>query len=144
MDKLHKTLKLLDNHPTMEKITQVCELADKLGIRFSFYAGTVVVEDDALGEDHPTLCLEDIEQGHVMEQFPFATEYKVTYENPKYTEMKELEWKEQREKENAAKEAKALKAKEQAAAEKLLQQKEKENRELRQLAELKAKYENNS
>lgn len=144
MDKPCKTLKLKDNHPTMEKIAQVCELADKLGISFSFYAGTVVVEDTALGEDHPTLYLQDVEQGHVMEQFPFTTEYKVTFENPKYTEMLEQEWKEQCEKEKDAREAKARKAKEQAAAEKLFLQKEKENRELKQLAELKAKYENNS
>ena len=84
INKIAPRLRLKDNHPTAVKLAKLCELADDLGIGFSFYGQRVVVEDKFRDENLPPLYLEDIEEGQWFTRFPFATEYKLVYDNPEY------------------------------------------------------------
>lgn len=140
--KLSKRLVLKDTHPTAVKISKLMELADELGISISFLHQRVLIKDKDRDESLPPLFLEDIEEGHWFESFPFETEYKLVYVNPEYIaeQKKEQEEYAQRRAEEIrlakehAEESARLEAEERAKA--------LEARERRMLAELKEKYGN--
>src|SRR5574339_247322 len=139
--KIAPRLRLKDNHPTAVKIAKLCDLADELGIGLSFYGQRVVVEDRDRDKNLPPLYLEDIEDGHWFEEFPFATEYKLVYDNPEYIAQQK---KEQEERDRVrAEEARVIKERTKAKAKAKAERRarKQEARERQQLAELKAKYE---
>lgn len=82
--KIAPRLVLKENHPTAVKVAKLCDLADELGISLAFSHQRVLVTDVARDKNLPPLYLEDIEEGHWHESFPFETEYKLVYENPEY------------------------------------------------------------
>ncbi len=134
-------LRLKDNHPTAVKIAKLCDLADELGITLSFYGQRVVVEDRERDKELPPLYLEDIEDDHWFEEFPFTTEYKLVYDNPEYIAQQK---KEQEERDRVrAEEARIAKERAEAKVktENERRAREQEERERRLLAELKEKYE---
>jgi hypothetical protein len=140
--KLSKRLVLKDTHPTAVKISKLMELADELGISISFLHQRVLIKDKDRDENLPPLFLEDIEEGHWFESFPFETEYKLVYVNPEFLAQEKRDHEERirirDEQERLDKEKAAqLIAEKTAAAARAL-----EARERRQLAELKEKYEN--
>lgn len=90
MTAIAKKLRLKDDHPTMVKVYKLMELADDLGISFEFCGqGGVVVHDYDC--KLPTLILEDIEPDHWFQEFPFATEFKITCDNPAYLAQAKIE-----------------------------------------------------
>jgi hypothetical protein len=138
--KLPEYLRLTDNHPTSIKVAKLCDLADKLGISFAFSGQRVIVEDRDRDKKLPPLYLEDIEDHHWFEEFPFTTEYKLVYQNPEWLAKRKKEQEEY----YAKKEEEARLVKEklaaQAKAEAEKRARETEARERRMLADLKAKY----
>jgi len=140
-NKIAHRLMLKDTHPTAVKISKLMELADELGISISFLHQKVLIKDRDRDGSLPPLFLEDIEEGHWFESFPFETEYKLVYVNPEYLAQEKREHEERirlrDEQERLDKEKAAqLIAEKTAAAARAL-----EARERRQLAELKEKYE---
>lgn len=78
-----KNIRLLDKHPTMQKLHKLFAYADDLGISLVFTGFRVIVQDDARSSEEPTLYLEDIESSDSskqMDEFPPLTDYKVIYE----------------------------------------------------------------
>jgi hypothetical protein len=141
MSKIAKRLVLNDNHPTAIKVMKLMDLADELGLTISFSGQRVLIQDTDRDRGLPPLYCEDIEgEGHWFEEFPFTTEYRLVYTNPKYLEQLEQE-RIEREKAELAKAAaeydrlKAKKQEEEARQARLV-----EARERQQLADLKAKY----
>ena len=142
MSNLPRRLRLKDNHPTAEKLSKLCALADDLGISLSFYNHTVIVEDKDRDEKLPPLHLEDIEDNwNSVGCFPPTTEYKLVYDNPEYVAQQQRENQARRRKEEEKKAAEQKAAEAKAKAERERQAKEKEARERKMLAELKEKYE---
>jgi hypothetical protein len=139
--KIARRLVLKETHPTAIKVAKLCDLASELGISLSFYRGRVLIEDSSRDKNLPPLYLEDIEEEHHFEGFPFETEYKLVYENPEWIAQEEKEHKERlvKEEENRRLEAERKQLAEQQAAEE--RAKALEARERRMLAELKEKYE---
>lgn len=134
-------LVLKDTHPTAIKVAKLCELADELGISISFFHQRVFIEDKNRDKTLPPLYVEDIEEGHWFQGFPFETEYKLVYVNPDYINQQKAE-----EAERLRIHAEELRvAKERAeAAEKLELEKRAqalEARERQLLTKLKEKYE---
>jgi hypothetical protein len=139
--KIAPRLRLKEDHPTAVKVAKLCDLADELGIGFSFYGQRVVVEDRERDSKLPPLYLEDIEDGHWFSEFPFTTEYKMVYDNPAYVEQQK---KEQAERDHKrAEEARVAKEREEAKvkAEADRRARELEASERKLLATLKEKYE---
>lgn len=89
--KIAPRLVLKENHPTAVKIAKLCELADELGISISFYHQRVLVTDEGRDKNLPPLFLEDIEENHHFESFPFETEYKMVYANPEFLAQEKRE-----------------------------------------------------
>lgn len=145
---ISRYLKLKDNHPTMIKLMKLWALADELGITISF-GSCVVLEDRDRDPALPHLLIEDVEDsGNPPKEFPFATEFKVTYDNPAHLAQQKKELEDKRSAEEAERKAKEETAKLRAEAKKLEDQekqkqlaKEKEKRERILLTELKSKYE---
>lgn len=139
--KIAPRLRLKDNHPTAIKIAKLCDLADELGITLSFYGQRVVVEDREREKNLPPLYLEDIEDGHWFEEFPFSTEYKLVYDNPEYIAQQKKEQEERdRKREEELRIAKE-RAEEVRKREEARRAAQIEASERKQLAELKEKYE---
>lgn len=139
--KIPKRLQLKDTHPTAVKLSKLMDLADKLGISISFYHERVLIEDRDRSKELPPLYVEDIEEGHWFQGFPFETEYKLVYENPEYIaqQKKEKEEDDQRRAEAFRLTQEKLKKEAQEFLERRL--KETELAERKQLAALKEKYE---
>lgn len=139
--KIARRLVLKDTHPTAVKISKLMELADELGISISFLHQRVLIKDRDRDASLPPLFLEDIEDNHWFESFPFETEYKLVSENPEWINQQNKEHEERVAKEEEARRIQAerkLLAEKQAAEERA---KALEARERRLLAELKEKYE---
>jgi hypothetical protein len=139
--KLSRRLVLKETHPTAVKISKLMDLADELGISISFFHQRVLIKDKDRDDNLPPLFLEDIEEGHWFESFPFETEYKLVYVNPEFLAQEKRENEERikirYEQERLDKEKAAqLIAEKTAAAARAL-----EVRERSILAELKEKYE---
>jgi hypothetical protein len=117
------------------------ELADELGISISFLHQSVLIRDKDRDEKLPPLFVEDVEDNHWFESFPFETEYKLVYENPEYLAQEKkdhderIRLREEQERLDKEKAAQLIAEKTAGAARAL------EARERRQLAELKEKYE---
>lgn len=141
--KIPERLKLKDKSSTMIKVMKLYDLAEELGIAIEFFGHAVVVSDRDRDSKLPYLYMEDIEEGHYIDQFPPSTEFKLVYDNPEYLKQRRLE--------NVAYQAERNKKEEAAKTLKLAEEaKEKEERRLanierekKLLAELKAKYEDN-
>ena len=72
-------MRLKDNHPTMDKVAQIFELCDKLGISFRYTrAGTMMVDVDGGSPD--CLYLQDADSSLPCPIIPHPVEYKLTYE----------------------------------------------------------------
>lgn len=139
--KISKRLVLNDNHPTAIKVMKLMDLADQLGLTISFSGQRVMIQDTDRDPNLPILYCEDIEgEGHWFEEFPFTTEYRLVYNNPKYIEQEKLEYETRRKAEQEAvrieNERIAAKKKEEEALRALAI----EHKERQQLADLKAKY----
>lgn len=79
-------LRLKDSHPIAKKIDKLYQCADQLGITLHF--GFVCTVEDR--EDNTEYILEDIEAPSGSQEgnfgcFPPPLEWKITYENPRYT-----------------------------------------------------------
>lgn len=134
-----RLLRLKDSHPTHIKLMKLYDLAEELRIVLEFDGNVCTVSDRENGLE---VEIEDIEGDHGgVSSFPHPTEFKLTYENPKYTEFKAKEQAEYWAKLQLEKETKAkLEAeKKQAEAEAAIRFKEEQERKT--LADLKAKYE---
>jgi hypothetical protein len=139
--KISQRLVLKDTHPTAVKVSKLMDLADELGLSISFLHQRVLIKDKDRDGNLPSLYLEDIEEGHWFDSFPFETEYKLVYNNPEFLAQERREHEERirvrDEQERLDKEKAAqLIAEKTAAAAKAL-----EARERCILAELKEKYE---
>jgi hypothetical protein len=134
-------LRLKDNHPTMVKISKLYDLAEELGISFSFCSGTCVVEDRERDSKLPMLRMEDIEgDSYHVSEFPPATEFKVIYENPAYLAEQAAE-RAERDRVEAEKAKVRSEAAKKAAEARVRQEAEaKEARERAELARLKKRY----
>ncbi len=140
-DKIYPKLRLRDNHPTMVKLTKLYNLAEELGITLNFmHARAVVVYDKERDPNLPDLLMEDLEDGHTIENWPPTFEYKVIYDNPAYlAEEKRLnEERQKKQKEEQEKLEAARKAKEKAEQER--KERELELKERTELARLQTKY----
>lgn len=73
------THKLLDGHPTLAKLQQLFELAEKLGILIDYTHSNcmVYVTDTKLNLQFE---LKDIDDNRPVRQFPPHSEYKLTFE----------------------------------------------------------------
>lgn len=139
--KIPERLVLKETHPTAIKLAKLCDIANEMGISISFYHQRILIVDNDRDKSLPPLYLEDIEEGHWSESFPFELEYKLVYTNPKYIVQQNKEQEERirlRDEQDRLDKEKAaqLIAEQTAAAARAL-----EARERRQLAELKEKYE---
>jgi len=133
-------LRLKDTHSTAIKLQKIFDLADELGISFSFSSYGVYVSDRERDENLPDISIEDIETGHLIDSLPPTTEFKLTYDNPEYLKQVKIENQEynaKRAEEERLKKEKELakKAEEEARRAAALEAKERAI-----LAELKAKY----
>lgn len=139
--KIARRLVLKETHPTAVKISKLMELADELGISISFLHQRVLINDRDRDENLPPLFLEDIENDHWFESFPFETEYKLVYANPEYLAREKAE--EMERLRIRAEELRVSREKAEAAAKLELEERARslEARERRILAELKEKYE---
>lgn len=139
--KISPRLQLKDTHPTAIKIAKLCALAEELGISISFLHQRVIIQDKDRDGNLPPLFLEDIEDNHWFDSFPFETEYKLVYDNPEYLAQKKAEEAERlrlrQEELRAAKEKEERRFKEESEA----RAKALEARERQLLADLKEKYE---
>lgn len=140
-------LRMKNTHPTMIKLFKLCELADKLGISFSFHGHVTIVKDED-HEDLPLIRLEDIDNREAIMDWPPGTEFCAIYENPAYIaeqkRLKEEQLAEAAKLAQIAKEQKERKKKEnekREVKEKEKRQQEKERKERDLLVKLKAKYE---
>lgn len=69
---------LKENHPVMQKVAQIFELCDKLGVSFKYSrAGYVMVDVDGETE---SFYLDDVDRGSPCCVIPHPVEYKLTYE----------------------------------------------------------------
>lgn len=139
--KIAHRLVLKDTHPTAIKIAKLCDLANELGISLSFYHQRVLVDDNDRDKNLPPLYLEDIEENHWVESFPFEMEYKLVYENPAYVAQQKQEQEERERAEYLALKISREKEEQKAKAEAEERAKALEARERRLLSELKDKYE---
>lgn len=137
---ISRRLVLKDNHPTAEKLSKLCALADELGISISFYGQRAIVEDRERDDKLPPLYMEDIEDNGGVSDFPPCTEFKLVYDNPAYLAQQERELEERRAKDKAEREAAEAKAKAAEEARKAKQAKELESKELAELDRLQKKY----
>ena len=72
-------MRLKDNHPTLQKVAQIFELCDKLGISFRYSrAGYMMVDVD--GGKPDCLYLDDVDSSLPVIVIPHLLEYKLTYE----------------------------------------------------------------
>src|SRR3954465_5723817 len=81
-------LRLKDNHPTMIKLAKLCDVADELGLNITYYGHRAMLRDSEW--PGTLLYIDDIENDSISE-FPFTTEYKLTYENPAWLEEQRIE-----------------------------------------------------
>jgi hypothetical protein len=139
---VHQRLRLKDTHPVAKKVEKLYQLADELGISFHF---GYVCHLEVRGDDVEYI-FEDLEADSGSDEgnprcFPPSLEWKITKENPKYTEQEQkaneaarkAEAKRQREVEAKRKAAEAAKRK--------AEQERIKKADLKELARLKRKYE---
>lgn len=135
-----RLLRLKENHPVMQKVFKLYDLAEELGIKIHWRGQEVWVND----RDHPDIdfYMEDIDDASALiSEFPPTFEFKMIFNNPEWLKLKEAEENArlQRMKEDAErreKEHQALLAAQEAARKAKI---EAEEREL--LNALKKKYE---
>lgn len=139
-NKISEWLKLKDSHPTMIKLMKLYDLANELGIHIQFGHRSVILDEDR-DVNLPPMFLEDLDNGDSVTEWPPTFDFKVVSENPEYkaaAKQAHNEWKaKEAEKEQLLIEAK--RAKEQAEQE--IKRQEIETKELKELARLKKKYE---
>jgi len=138
--KIFPYLKLKDNHPTMEKLSKLYELAEELGIHISFGSHRTVVQDNDRDSKLPPLFLEDMENGEAIQEWPPVFEYKVIYDNPAYLAQQKAEQDEREKAREIERSQREEKRKAQELAEKEARKRAEEQRERAELARLKAKY----
>lgn len=74
-----KRFRLTEAHPLLEKLDKLFAFADEIGVKMSFYSGTIQVTDDAFPDIQ--FRLDDIESDqYPMTEFPPTTEYRVTFD----------------------------------------------------------------
>lgn len=77
-----KRLRLKDTHPTMVKLNQVLDLADKLGVSVSVENFVTLLHD---AENQTVFYMEDADHnGEPVTDFPPALEFNVFMDNPAY------------------------------------------------------------
>lgn len=131
-------LRLRDTHPTMIKLEKLNQVADELGLSFSFYQNSCRLSDKDLPDVDIRIC--DLESNDGPSWFPFEIEYKCLVDNPVYLqECKEraeadaiLRAEKQAEKERLENEKKEKSERERMARER--------QQEIAQLLKLKEKY----
>lgn len=138
--KIFPYLKLRDNHPTMEKLYKLYELADDLGIHISFGNHRTVVQDNDRDSNLPPLFLEDLESGESVQEWPPSVEYKVIYDNPAHLAQQKAEQEAREKARDAERLQREEKQKAQELAEKEARKRAEEKRDRAELARLKAKY----
>lgn len=139
-EKIARTLRCKDNHPTMQKYIKLAELAEELGISLYFSAGRCIVNDRDRDSNLPTIYLEDIEDQFVYD-FPYTFEYKMIYDNPVYLEEQKKESAEKARKREIEEKRKAEEAAAKKAEEEKRKAEELECKERALLLDLKRKYE---
>lgn len=141
MNKIPKILKLKNNHPTMIKFNKLCDFAEELGLSLDLGGNFIILEDRDRDDNLPMLELHDLEND-TCPSIPPTMEFKIIYDNPEYLEYEkkqsEIMDKERLEKNRLEK----LKQDEELRIRKEKEAKQIEDNERKQLAILKAKYEN--
>jgi hypothetical protein len=136
-----ESLRCRDNHPIMVKMMKLYTFAEELGIRLSFHGFNTVLEDEQYPDT--SFYVHDCDNNEAVNEWPPATEFKITYENPAFKRwLQEREAEYQREREAEALKLQLRKeeeAKARAVEEKRLA-KEKESKERELLRHLKEKY----
>jgi len=138
--KISRRLILKENHSTAIKVSKLMDLADELGISFSFSGQRVLLQDSDRDPNLPNLFVEDIEDNHWFEEFPFVTEYRLVYDNPAYLAQQKAEQEEYQKAEDEKVRLKYERAKAKKQEEERLRAEAIERAEREQLATLKTKY----
>jgi len=129
------TLRACENHPTVQKINKLCEVAQELGVYVQFFGHRTFVTD----KEFPGRLYDISDIGNsdeAISDFPPQLDYKLTFENPKWTNWNN-ENNARREKERRQAEAEERRVREEEERQKA---RALEERERQELARLKEKY----
>jgi hypothetical protein len=130
--------RLLDHHPTAQKLDKLFAFMDEIGISIAVYQSATIINDQDF--PHEVLITDLDHTDENVDFFPPGLEYVLKYENPEYKKEQEEQAKKDRERREAAR-------KEAEEAARLAEEKRKRDaeealraRELAELERLKKKY----